>query len=496
MTPTTRRAALALLAIVVAAPFFVATTFIGDDYLFLSFARHAPNPLAPFVSDHHGGEYYRPLPMAIWWLLGRRGLGSAPFAALALALHTGVAMMVVLLLRRLQRPAAVAVAAGALVLIAPQNLEAAYWFSASTDLLATAFALASLLALTSDRKLASAAAAFAAYLSKESAYVLPLLAVLVLPNLPWRRRLLAAAPHAGLLALVIVARTLVLGGGRGGAGDPRTGPAGVSLQVAAGLSHVFTGNGVLPEALAFAVGAAIVALTVLAVARQRHIPARFTPLVFVALAVAPLFAAGSALGARYFYLASVGIAWAVAEAVAGIGGAARLTILALILGVGGLQAAKRRGDVVSYDRRVAAARRAVTTGLAAGYRVFHIDGGIKDLDLAVKQHRDLAPAARDILVLNDVPASFAIIPERLSEAAAIVVASPPLPPSGAYRFGDVRIVGLARRGDEPDLVEVVTRLPDIRFIRMRPLPGGQIVTRDITLELRSQLDVAREAGQD
>jgi len=83
MTPIARRAALAVLAIVVAAPFFVATTFIGDDYLFLSFARHAPNPLAPFVSDHHGGEYYRPLPMLVWWLLGRPAAGSVPFAALA-----------------------------------------------------------------------------------------------------------------------------------------------------------------------------------------------------------------------------------------------------------------------------------------------------------------------------------------------------------------------------------------------------------------------------
>jgi hypothetical protein len=164
--------------------------------------------------------------------------------------------------------------------------------------------------------------------------------------------------------------------------------------------------------------------------------------------------------------------------------------------VGGLHAAKRRGDVVSYDRRVAAARRAVTVGLGAGHRVFHIDGGIKDLDLAVKQHRDLAHAGRDILVLNDVPASFAIVPAQLRETASIVVASPPLPPSGAYRFGDVRIVGLARRGDEPDLLDVVARLPDIRFIRLRPLPGGQIVSRDITLDLRAQLDAAREAGQD
>ena len=394
--------------------------------------------------------------------------------------------MAVLLLRRLQRPAAVAVGAGALVLIAPQNLEAAYWFSASTDLLATAFALASLLALASDRKLASAAAALAAYLSKESAYVLPLLAVLVLPNLPtlptlpWKRRLLAAAPHAGLLALVLVARTLVLGG-RGGAGDPRTGLAGVGLQVAAGLSHLFTGNGVLPEALAFAVGAAIVALTVLAVARQRHVlraSRRSCSCRRGRAAVRRRLGPGGALFLPPVDRLRLG------------GGRGRRRNRgrgpADDPGVdprcGRATGGKRRDDVVSYDRRVAAARRAVAAGLGAGHRVFHIDGGIKDLDLAVKQHRDLAHAARDVLVLNDVPASFAIVPDSCAKRRRFVVASPPLPPSGAYRFGDVRIVGLARRGDEPDLLEVVARLPDIRFIRLRPLPGGQIVTRDITLE--------------
>ena len=71
MTPIARRAAFALLAIVVAAPFFVATTFIGDDHLFLACARYVPNPLVAFVRDMHGGEFYRPIPMVVWWVLGR-----------------------------------------------------------------------------------------------------------------------------------------------------------------------------------------------------------------------------------------------------------------------------------------------------------------------------------------------------------------------------------------------------------------------------------------
>ena len=56
-------AALGVAALAVAVPFLTATTFIGDDHLFLAYARHADSPLAAFVLDAHGGEYYRPFPM-------------------------------------------------------------------------------------------------------------------------------------------------------------------------------------------------------------------------------------------------------------------------------------------------------------------------------------------------------------------------------------------------------------------------------------------------
>jgi hypothetical protein len=201
------------------------------------------------------------------------------------------------------------------------------------------------------------------------------------------------------------------------------------------------------------------------------------------------------VGARYFYLPSVGVVWAVAEAVVAVGPAAQLTAAVLLLLLGAAQAAERRQDTVSYDRRVAAARRAVGEGVAAGHRVFHIDGGIKDLDLAVKEAPSLAGAANDLLVLNDVPASFAIIPPPLASAAAIVVATPPVPPSGAYRFGDAQVVGLARRGDEPSLDEVVARFPDIRFIRLRPTPSGRVIARDLTDEIKRRLDGPETDGQ-
>ena len=387
-------------ALVAATPFFVATTFFGDDHLFLAFARHVGNPFLPFVKDLHGGEYYRPLWMFVWWLLAKVGGpgGLWPFALAALALHAGAAALVFVLLRTLGRPFTVSASAGALMFLAPQNLAAALWFSATTDLLATVFVLGSLIALLRRRRLLAALTALAAFLSKESAFVLPLLSAIVLAlrartdsadsaasGAGHRSPVREVVPQAVLLAAVCVVREVVLRGW-GGSGDPRAGFAGTSLQIWAGFAQTLTGETVFPPPLALAVGTTVLALTVFAIARQGGrkgnglSAAPWAPLAFAVAAAAPLFAAGWAVGARYYYLPSVGLCWAVAEALAGAeaGAAARATVAVGLLAVGGLQAAERRQEVVSYDRRVAAARRAVAAGLGAGHHVFHIDGGIKD----------------------------------------------------------------------------------------------------------------------
>ena len=76
------------------------------------------------------------------------------------------------------------------------------------------------------------------------------------------------------------------------------------------------------------------------------------------------------------------------------------------------------------------------------------------------------------------------------------MAAPPLPPSGSYDFGDVRVVALARRGDEPDLEEVLAKFPDLRLIRLRTIRGGRVIARDLTDEMKVRLDAAGSAGQD
>ena len=67
------------------------------------------------------------------------------------------------------------------------------------------------------------------------------------------------------------------------------------------------------------------------------------PFAFCAVAAAPLLAAGWAVGARYFYLPAVGLAWAVAEALAPPAPAAQVTLAEpVVLLLGGVQAAQRR----------------------------------------------------------------------------------------------------------------------------------------------------------
>src|SRR5581483_153198 len=201
-------------------PFFWATTFFSDDHLFLTFARLAPNPLVPFVSDQHGGEFYRPVPWALWWVLGRVGSPPPawPFALLGLALHVTVALEIAALLSALGRARAVGATAAALFYLAPATREAALWFVASPDLMATAAVLGSLIALVKGRVVVSASLAVLGYFCKESAVALPLLALPIMsiaprsaatggdggaggrPSRGWARRALSLLPHVVLAA--------------------------------------------------------------------------------------------------------------------------------------------------------------------------------------------------------------------------------------------------------------------------------------------------------
>jgi hypothetical protein len=511
---------LATLVVVVAWDFLAATTFFGDDHLFLAFARLSPHPFTPFVSDQHGGEYYRPLPMALWWLLVHlAGERHWVFASTALILHTGTAALTAALARRLGLATAVAATAAAVFLVAPAGREAASWFSASTDLLATAFTLASIVCLLGTGRRAYAASllfAALAYLSKESALALPLLAaaaahlrpppprsaagevgrgvaacapppprsaagevgrgVAVSPRSPLpAAALLRALPHL-LLALLYLAVRFAILHGPGGAGDGGAPLWARALQIAAGLVHALTGDQVLPEPLLWSLGLAALAWGAWAVRRDPRL--RF-PLLWMALALAPLPAAGWVVGARYFYLPAVGLAVLVAHQLWTRGPAVAIVAVAFLLALGSARAALRRAEITHYRDRVAAAADAVATLLPRGHRLFHCKAGIKDLDLVLKDHPRLRAQSDGFLVLGDVPASFVLPPPDLEQRTRFLRADPPLPPSGAYRFGTRSIVGLARRHESPDLEVVIARLPELRFIQLVPAAGG-VGWRDVT----------------
>jgi hypothetical protein len=477
---------LATLAVVVGRDFFSATTFIGDDHLFLTFARAARHPLVPFVRDCHGGEYYRPIPMALWWLLARAGGGREwVFALFALGLHALVAGLIAALARALGSPRAVAVTAGALFFVAPAEREAALWFSASTDLLATAAVLGSVVCAMRGTRAAwrwSLVLAAVAYLSKETALVLPALVAVMTAAAPrsespapspWRRIL----PHAVLALLYLVARTAVLHG-PGGAGDQQAPLWARALQLAHGLVHALVGDQLLPALVTVPLGIAV--LVWCATARER--PAR-AALAWIAIALVPLPLAGWVVGARYFYLPAVGLALLLSRRLWGRGPAPAIVAVGLLLVLGSAGASQRRREVAAYRARVAAAAQAVLAEAAQGHRLFHVRSGIKDLDLVLKNLPAFAGRDDDLVVLSDVPASFVLMPPRLATRLAFLRAAPPLPPAGAYHFGPHLVVGLARRDESPDLDDVIARLPELRFLELAQSSIG-ITWHDVTANKR------------
>ena len=481
--------AASLLLVAVAWDFGAATTFLGDDYLFRAFARLEANPLIAFVADKHGGEYYRPLPMVLWWLLERISGGRAwVFALVAFLEHTLCASLVVVVGRRIGFSAKTALLAGALFFAAPAEREAALWFSASTDLLAALGILGTIACFLSDRRwvrMLSIAVAAAAFLCKETALVLPAL----LAAAHWfrarnlggarsaRHCLVLVLPHLAAALFVLVVRSLVLHG-MGGTNDPRAPWWGRGAQLASGMVHAVTAYAPLPEWVAWLVGAWL--LIWAGVAARRQGLAGFA-LCWVLVSLAPLPVAGWVVGARYFYVPAVGLALLLALALEAASGLAAVFAVAILLGLGALSEHHRATEVKLYRQAVSVASAGVEEGAARGYRLFFVSGAVKDLDLAIKLDRRASVAVASVVVMPDVPASFIRLPPDLASRLDFLLARPPLPPSGAYRFGDARLVGLARREEAPDLDDVLTRLPELRILRL-VFRAGQFTVEDRTAE--------------
>jgi len=232
----------------------IAAGRLADDFVLLRTVRQVTGVFWPFSHNDIGqsagaGAFYRP----IWvlWNAAVYDVSHSPAFAhvLNLALFAVVCAEVFLLVRGVAGSRA-AVIAGVLFAVFPSHGESVAWISGNTDLLAAALGLAAiLLALSPRRSIARdggvALLTALAMLTKEIAVILPALMAVLLwippataaarPRHYWR----PAIVMLGAVALVLIPRTLVVGGIGGYGGQPltpkRAGGALVSF-IAGGLS--------------------------------------------------------------------------------------------------------------------------------------------------------------------------------------------------------------------------------------------------------------------
>jgi hypothetical protein len=273
----------------------------------------------------------------------------------------------------------------------------------------------------------------------------------------------------------LAARFAVLRG-LGGTNDPVAPWWGRGLQMAGGLVHAVTAYAPLPEVLAWLVGGGLLLIAGVFAVRARA----WFPLLWTLLALLPLPAAGWVVGARYFYLPAVGLMLVLALAAEARGTAVAIAAIGLLAAIGVGSTATRMGEVRRYRAVLAATRDVVGKGVQAGHTIFLVRNAVKDLDLAVKLAAPAGRVPQTVLVVPDVPASFVWMPDALADRARFLLARPPLPPAGEYRFGGQHIMGLARREEAPDLDQVLARLPELRFIELVGDGHGQVIGRDRT----------------
>ena len=219
---------MAALIVLVAVAFRQAleTYFLADDFLLINFANSfRPATMFHMLTTGGGDGFFRP---AGYFSLGLTATWAKfdprVWHATALALHALNAVLVSVLAARLGLSRRASWFAGALFAIHGCLPESTVWIAGRFDLLATCFVLSGLLAFAAEWRVLSVAFLVLALLSKEEAYVFPLLALLLAISLriPWRK----AAPLLSLFLLltcILFAYRWNLQGGIGGYTDLRRG---------------------------------------------------------------------------------------------------------------------------------------------------------------------------------------------------------------------------------------------------------------------------------
>ena len=195
--------------------------FLSDDFLLLTNLHHGG---VGWVFSHNdigeagaAGHFYRPF-WVLWnlWLFRAFGSSATAFHVANLVLYSVLVLEVLALLATFVDAARAWIAAAAFA-VYPRHGESVAWVSGNTDLVAVTVALAALLIVRSRAsfavRIAGAAALTAvATLSKEIAFTLPVLALLVLRRRDDRRELLIPATMLLVELGTFAARYAVIGG--------------------------------------------------------------------------------------------------------------------------------------------------------------------------------------------------------------------------------------------------------------------------------------------
>jgi len=333
--------------------------FLSDDFILVKAGNSSSlGNLHNLFAGEAGYGFYRPITKlslvltAMWakW-------NPSAWHASALILHFANSILVFLLARRLSASLWTAFFAAALFLIHGTRPEASVWISGRFDLLATLFTLSGLLLFIRSLKrtgtgslvygLFACAFMILAILSKESAYIFPLLLVLAafLEGESLRKRIGAIAAFSLVAAGLFVQRWLLLGG-IGGYRQVDTGQAlAMTFSVPVALKVLllrmwaalfFPINWSVKPGAAFALLTApyVVSLVWLALRRvdRRRLTFALGFLMVSALPPLQLMLIGSDLEkSRFLYLPSVGFCLLLALAAERLPGSARWMFPGVIL---------------------------------------------------------------------------------------------------------------------------------------------------------------------
>lgn len=301
--------------------------FTTDDFIWLYEASHLASPW-DLLRVHHF-DFVRPVSSLYFWLVYRvAGLDPTAFRAASLALHVATAALLHHLVARLGGRPSAGWAAGLLFLAYCQHWESVWWPSAVGEVLQGVFMIASLLAHLDRRRVLAGLLLAVALLTKETAFVMPLVLLLadrlVGDRGPgWVRR---HAPYWAMAAAWGIAETMLIGQARGIVPHLSGGFGTAFLRYLEGTVLTFDYVADLPTWL---LGAVALALAL----ALRQAPAVTFFALWMAAACLPYagFAPGQLMPERYAYLPSLGFCGMAGELLAAVSARSRpVATLALV----------------------------------------------------------------------------------------------------------------------------------------------------------------------